>query len=97
MTSPSKPALAVVISLGAYLFITSAFFPLDFLGVFDAKRVLQLVLFTAIMIFAVAWAPLRTATVAQLNRLSKLNRYLLALFFLIGIVSSLRLEHPAYA
>ena len=97
MTSQLKPALAIVVLLGLYLLVTSAFFPLDFLSVFDAKRVLQLALFTVILLFAVAWRPLRTATVAQLNRLSVFNRYLLAFFFLIGIVSSLRLEHPAYA
>jgi len=90
-------SLAVVVSLGLYLFFTSAFYPLDFLSVFDAKRVIQLALFSAIMIFAVTWAPLRKETVTQLGRLSKFNRYTLALFFLIGIVSSLRLDHPAYA
>ena len=93
----SSLSLAVVVSLGLYLFFTSAFFPLDFLSVFDAKRVLQLALFAAIMIFAVTWAPLRTATIAQLGRLSIFSRYALALFFFIGIVSSLRLDHPAYA
>lgn len=97
MTSQKKPALAVVALSGFYLLATSAFYPLDFLGVFDAKRVLQLALFTAILLFALAWAPLRMATVAQLSRLSKLNWYLLGLFFLIGLVSSLRLDHPAYA
>ena len=90
-------SLIVVASLGLYLVITSAFFPLDFLSVFDAKRVIQLALFAAIMVFAAAWAPLREATVAQLGRLSKFQGYAFALFFLIGIVSSLRLEHPAYA
>ena len=90
-------SLAVVVSLGLYLFFTSAFYPLDFLSVFDAKRVLQLALFAAIMIFAVTWTPLRSATIAQLSRLSIFNRYALALFFFIGIVSSLRLDHPAYA
>ena len=97
MTSHSKPALAVVVLLGLYLLITSAFFPLDFLSVFDAKRVLQLALFAAIMIFAVTWTPLRTATIAQLSRLPIFSGYVLALFFFIGIISSLRLDHPAYA
>jgi len=90
-------SLAVVISLSSYLVITSAFFPLDFLSVFDAKRVIQLALFAAIMMFAVAWSPLRNATVAQLGRLSRFQRYAFTLFFLIGIISSLRLPHPAYA
>ncbi|MGB7453395.1 MAG: hypothetical protein WBM36_14810, partial [Lysobacterales bacterium] len=97
MKKTSGWSLAVVVSLGLYLFITSAFFPLDFLSVFDAKRVLQLALFAAIMIFAISWAPLRTATISQLGRLSTFSRYALALFFFIGIVSSLRLDHPAYA
>jgi len=91
------PALAVVVSFGLYLLITSAFFPLDFLSVFDAKRLLQLVLFAAAMLFAVSWTPLRRATIAQLSRLSPLNRASLALFFLLGTASSLRLDHPAYA
>jgi O-antigen ligase len=90
-------SLLVVASLGFYLVITSAFFPLDFLSVFDAKRVIQLALFAAIMIFTVAWAPLRKATIAQLSRLSRFQTCAFALFFLIGIISSLRLEHPAYA
>ena len=97
MTNHSKPGLTVVVLLGLYLLLTSAFFPLESLPVFDAKRILQLALFTAILIFTLAWTPLRTATIAQLSRLSKLNRYALALFFLIGLISSLRLDHPAYA
>ena len=97
MTNQSKPALAVVVLLGLYLLATSAFFPLESLPVFDAKRVLQLALFATILVFATAWTPLRTATITQLSRLSKLNRYALALFFLIGLISSLRLDHPAYA
>lgn len=63
-------SLLVVASLGFYLVITSAFFPLDFLSVFDAKRVIQLALFAAIMIFAVAWTPLREATIAQFGQKS---------------------------
>jgi len=97
LTRQNAPALAVVVLSGLYLVITSAFFPLDFLTVFDGKRILQLTLFTVILIFAVAWAPLRTATITQLNRLSTLSRVCLVTFFSIGIVSSLRLEHPAYA
>lgn len=92
-----KGSLAIVVSLGLYLLLTSTFFPLDFLSTFDAKRVIQLALFTAVMVFAVAWAPLRTSTIAQLNRLSTLSRTALAVFFFIGIASSLRLDHPGYA
>jgi len=90
-------ALAVVILSGSYLFATSTFFPLDFLGVFNSKRILQLALFTAILLFTVSWVPLRESASAQLSRLSALNGYCLALFFIIGIVSSLRLDQPAYA
>lgn len=97
MIKKQNPALAVVVLLGSYLLVTSAFFLLDFLSVFDAKRILQLALFVVVLIFALVWTPLRTATVAQLSRLSVLQRVCLALFFFIGIVSSLRLEHPAYA
>lgn len=89
--------MAVVISLGAFLVATSAFYPLDSLSVFDAKRVLQLVLFVSVLIFACSWAPLRNATVTQLTRLSKSTVLILGLFFLIGILSSLRLDHPGYA
>ena len=97
MTNHSRSALTVIVLLGSYLLFTSALFPLDFLGVFDAKRVLQMVLFVAILIFVVAWAPLRNSTTTLLSRLSVPIRYALGLFFLIGIASSLRLEHPAYA
>ncbi|MFC1778497.1 O-antigen ligase family protein, partial [Pseudomonadota bacterium] len=93
----TKPALVIAVSSGLYLLLTSTFFPLDFLSTLDAKRILQLILFSTTLIFALAWTPLRTSTIAQLNRLSTLSRSALALFFLIGIVSSLRLEHPAYA
>ena len=51
MTKHKNPALAVVIALGAYLVATSAFYPLDFLSVYDAKRVLQLILFVVVLIF----------------------------------------------
>jgi len=90
-------ALVVVGSLGLYLFITSAFFVLDFLSVFDAKRITQLAVFSFILLFAVAWPPLRRSTVEQLDRLTALQRVCLAVFFCVGIVSSLRLDHPAYA
>jgi putative inorganic carbon (HCO3(-)) transporter len=94
---PAILSLVVVVLIGLYLIMTSAFYPLDFLPVFDAKRLLQLVLFTILLVFSVAWAPLRQNAIAQLNRLSSVNRVALTLFFIIGIVSSLRLEHPAYA
>jgi len=93
----TRPALAVVISYGLYLLATSAFYPLDFLSVFDTKRLLQLILFAAVMVFTLSWTPLRAITIAQLRRLSPLSRASLAVFFLLGIASSLRLSHPAYA
>lgn len=87
----------VVALLGLYLLLTSAFYPLDFLAVFDAKRVLQTALFVVITVFATFWKPLRNATCAQIGRLSTLQWLALGLFFLIGLISSIRLEHPAYA
>ena len=97
MKQVAKPALAIVMSLGLYLFFTSTFFPLEFLSVFNSKRVLQLALFASLTTIAVAWTPLRTATAAQLHRLSRPARYCLVLFFTLGVISSLRLPHPAYA
>ncbi len=70
---------------------------MDFLSVFDAKRVLQLALFAAYHDICSSLDSAANSNIAQLSRLSIFNRYALALFFLIGIVSSLRLEHPAYA
>jgi len=93
----TTPALAVVVSLGIYLLVTSTFYPLDFLSVFDAKRVLQLVLFVTLMIFTLAWAPLREMTFAQLGRFPPLTRIMLTVLFALGFTSALRLEHPAYA
>jgi len=90
-------ALSIVVLYGFYLLFTSAFYPLDFLSVFDAKRLLQLLLFMAVMIFALAWAPLRKASIEQLDRLTLSNRIILVVFFFIGFVSSLRLDHSAYA
>ena len=89
--------MAVIVLLGLYLLFTSVFFPLESLGVFDAKRMLQLALFVVVMGFAVAWAPLRISSISQLDRLSNTKWLALGFFFLIGVVSSLRLEHPAYA
>jgi O-antigen ligase len=86
-----------VITLGLYLLVTSALFPFESLYVFDGKRVLQLILLTMTLAFSVIWAPLRNASIAQLCRLSSPHRYALGLFFLIGLVSALRLDHPAYA
>jgi O-antigen ligase len=97
MKQTAKPALVIVLSLGLYLFFTSTFFPLHLLAVFNAKRVLQLALFVSLTTLAVMWAPLRTATMAQLNRLSQPARYGLVLFFTLGLISSIRLPYPAYA
>ena len=97
LTKKKNPALTVIVALGSFLLLTSAFYPIGSLSVFDAKRILQLVLFATVLLFTISWPPLRRATVTQLTRLSALNYLLLALFFSIGILSSLRLEHPAYA
>lgn len=97
MTRQLNPALAIVFAIGLYLLVTSAFFPINSLSVFDAKRIIQLGLFAAVLGFSVAWAPLRNATISQLSRLSLTGWVSIALFFLIGLVSSLRLTHPSYA
>jgi len=91
------PALAVVLTLGVFLVATSAFYPLGFLSVFDAKRVMQLGVFAAIILFAVSWAPLRNATYAQLGRVARFDLITFALFLVVGLVSALQLLHPAYA
>lgn len=90
-------ASLIVIVLGFYLVITSTFYPLSSLMVYDAKRIIQVFLIAGCILFANIWAPLRLQALRQLSRLSTLSRVLLALFFTIGIVSSLRLAHPAYA
>ena len=64
-------SLAVVLALGLYLLVTSTFYPLDFLSVFDAKRMLQLGMFLALLLFAVGYSPLRHATLVQLMRVPK--------------------------
>lgn len=94
---PPNPAVAIVILLGFYLLITSTFSLPGPLHEFDAKRLLQLLLFVTLMVCAVAWAPLRESSTKQLGRLSKLNRSTLVLFFTLGLASSLSLEHPGYA
>jgi len=92
-----NPALAVVIVLGLFLLITSAFYPLGFLSVLDAKRVLQLGGLAALSVFALTWAPLRNATCMQMGRVTGLDTLALGLFVVIGVVSALRLQHPAYS
>ena len=91
------PALTVVITLGLYLLITSAFYPLGFLSVFDAKRLLQLGMFVALLAFVIFHAPLRNTTIEQLGRVSKPVGLAIIALFIIGTASSLRLAHPAYA
>ena len=91
------PALTIVISLGLYLLLTSTLYPPIFLALFDGKRVVQLALFAALIIFTIAWTPLRLETISQLGRLSPFKRIMLILFFVIGILSSLQLVHPSYA
>ena len=76
--------------------MTSTFYPIASLSVFDAKRVLQLVMFAGLLLFAVAWVPLRQATLRQIARVPLWMGSLISLFFAIGLVSALRLEHPAY-
>ncbi len=89
--------LAVVLALGLYLLVTSAFYPLGFLSVFDAKRMLQLGMFLALLLFAVGYSPLKRATLVQLMRVPKPISFVMFTLFLIGIISSLRLPHPAYS
>ncbi len=97
MRTAPPVTLAVVLALGLYLLVTSAFFPLGFLSVFDAKRMLQLGVFFALLLFAMGYSPLRKATLVQLMRFPKPTSFVLFTLFLIGIVSSLRLPHPAYS
>jgi len=97
MKPVAVPALIIVLLSGLYLILTSAFYPLDFLSVFDAKRVLQAGLFASLLTFAFVYAPLRESARLQIARLAGTDRLVLAAFFVIGIASSLRLDHPAYA
>jgi len=84
-------------SLGLYLLVTSTVSPIESLSVFDAKRVLQLIVFAFVLVSAAIYRPLRTETLGQLARVSPLQGLILALFFSIGIFSSLQLDHPVYA
>jgi len=93
----SLATIAIIGSLSLYLFITSTFFPLEYWNVFDTKRIIQVVLFAALAIFAGVHPRLRSSTTLQICRLSKPNRYALALLFIIGIASSMRLPHPGYS
>ncbi len=94
---PAVPALIVVIALGLYLVLTSAFHPPGFLSVFDTKRVAQLGLLAGLLVFTLAYAPLRYKAQLQIASLTRADRVTLLAFFAIGIASSLRLDHVAYA
>ncbi len=99
-TSPetqTKLAGVIVGAIGLFLIVTSTFYPLSFLSVFDAKRVLELFLIVACITLATFWGPLRSQTLKQFSRLSTANLIVLTLLFSIGIISSLRLPHPTYA
>ncbi len=79
--------LAVVLVLGLYLLVTSTFYPLDFLSVFDAKRMLQLGVFLALLLFAAAHPPLRKTAIAQLVGVPRSITFaIFSLFIIISFV-----------
>jgi hypothetical protein len=97
--SIKKPSfsLAIIILIGLFLFSTSTLYPLSFLSVFDAKRILQLYLYLLIFIIALVYTPIRKSSIKRLACLPKFIAYPTALLFITGILSSLRLNNPAYA
>ena len=54
-------------------------------------------MFASLMLFTVLYSPLRKATFAQLIQVPKFLSFPILSLFLIGVVSSLRLPHPAYS
>lgn len=90
-------ALAVILALGLYLILTSAFYPLAFLSVFDAKRVLQLLMFTVLLLFVLLYKPLRLTTLQKLGQIPNYVQFTIFSLFVIGFASSTRLPQPGYA
>lgn len=88
---------SIGILIGAFLIVTSSFYPFSFLSPLDAKRISQLLLFVICLSFALFYRPLRQQTAAQLGRIPTTNQVALVLLFVIGIASSLRLHNPGYA
>lgn len=82
---------------GLWLFSNSVGEPLAQLGVYDGKRVLQLILFPAMLAAALTSRALRDAVARVLRTAPASTLPMLAAFFALGVASALRLPHPGYA
>ena len=93
----NKIVLIIPIILCVYLFVTSITDVIPSLGVFDGKRLLQIVIIPLLFLIALLYHPLRSALNDLLRQTSKPVGIVLLIFFLLGTWSSLRFTHPAYS
>ena len=94
---PSNPILILVPLLPAlWLFSTSLAEPIPELGVYNAKRLLELYMFPAILVLLTLHIVARTTLGQLLRSIPKPVSVGFTLFLGIGIMSSLRQSHPGY-
>jgi len=95
-TAGRHAALSVPVLILAFLLLTSVRDWLPQLGIFDGKRVLQVCLVPLLFLPALLAPGLRAAVTAVLERVPKWIFAGLFVFFVLGVVSSLRHPHPGY-
>jgi O-antigen ligase len=95
--SERRTAMAVILLLMAYLVITSTIDTLPALGVFNAKRILQLGLFSLILAIGLLHPALRSRFSQILLCLPPVLRATSLLIVLLGVVSALLHDRPVYS
>ncbi len=95
-TSRHNAGLLIPLLLGIYLVGTSGFSLLPEVGVFNGKRILELLLLLLILSVTVLNSRLRVSFRQLLGTLPRWAVYSLVLAGLAGTLSSLRFPHPGY-
>lgn len=89
--------MAVPALIGAFLLLTSVMHPLTELKLYDGKRVLAIGLFILLAVLVLAVPALQRAIGSAWRATPRAVPLVLASVLLLGLVSALRLAHPAYA
>ncbi len=90
-------ALSAPLLVVAFLLLTSVRDWLPQLGVFDGKRILQVCVIPLLFLLALVLPGLRATTAATMARVPKWVFACLTAFFTLGVISSLRYQHPGYS
>jgi len=89
-------ALIIPGILGAFLLLSSGFDLIPQLGVFNAKRLLELTVLLTILLTALLSPTVRQSLAGQLGRIPRWAGLFLVLAAGLGIISALRFPHPGY-